>query len=137
MKEFGIAEPALQRMIQVSYALVGLASFFTVGEDEVRAWTIGKGATAVEAPAPSTATWRVASSARTWWPTPTCWRPAAAWPRRGQTGQGAAGGQGLRGAGWGYPERAVRGVRDCPQRISGTDLAPGELKPLLDLWILQ
>ena len=49
MEEFGIAEPALDRMIRTSYDLVGLQSFFTVGEDEVRAWTVAKGATAVEA----------------------------------------------------------------------------------------
>lgn len=51
MAEFGIAEPALHRMIRICYDLVGLHSFFTVGEDEVRAWTIRKGATAVEAAA--------------------------------------------------------------------------------------
>lgn len=51
MAEFGIAEPALSRMIRTSYDLVGLQSFFTVGEDEVRAWTIPKTATAVEAAA--------------------------------------------------------------------------------------
>ena len=49
MEEFGIAEPALSRMIRASYDLVGLQSFFTVGEDEVRAWTVRKGAPAVEA----------------------------------------------------------------------------------------
>jgi GTP-binding protein YchF len=49
MEEFDIAEPALNRMIQVSYELVGLQSFFTVGEDEVRAWTVRQGAAAVEA----------------------------------------------------------------------------------------
>jgi ribosome-binding ATPase len=49
MEEFGIAEPALSRMIQASYDLVGLQSFFTVGEDEVRAWTVSKGVTAAEA----------------------------------------------------------------------------------------
>ena len=49
MEEFGIAEPALSRMIRASYDLVGLHSFFTVGEDEVRAWTVRKGAPAVEA----------------------------------------------------------------------------------------
>jgi hypothetical protein len=49
MAEFGIAEPALKRMIQVSYDLVGLQSFFTVGDDEVRAWTVRQDATAVEA----------------------------------------------------------------------------------------
>jgi ribosome-binding ATPase YchF (GTP1/OBG family) len=36
-------------MIRLSYALLGLQSFFTVGEDEVRAWTIPVGATAVDA----------------------------------------------------------------------------------------
>jgi hypothetical protein len=35
-----IAEPALNRMIRESYKLLGLISFFTVGEDECRAWTI-------------------------------------------------------------------------------------------------
>lgn len=49
MAEFAIAEPALKRLIRTSYDLVGLQSFFTVGEDEVRAWTIRKGVTAVEA----------------------------------------------------------------------------------------
>ena len=49
MEEFAIAEPALDRMIRASYDVVGLQSFFTVGEDEVRAWTVRKGATAVEA----------------------------------------------------------------------------------------
>jgi GTP-binding protein YchF len=51
MAEYGIAEPALSRMIRASYELVGLQSFFTVGEDEVRAWTVRQGATAVEAAA--------------------------------------------------------------------------------------
>jgi ribosome-binding ATPase YchF (GTP1/OBG family) len=36
-------------VIRDAYALLGLASFFTVGEDEVRAWTITSGATAIEA----------------------------------------------------------------------------------------
>jgi len=49
MKEYGIIEPGLNRMIRLNYELLGLQSFFTVGEDEVRAWTIQKGATAVEA----------------------------------------------------------------------------------------
>lgn len=47
--EYGIEEPGLHRMIRQSYRLLGLHSFFTVGEDEVRAWTIPQGATAVEA----------------------------------------------------------------------------------------
>lgn len=49
MEEFGITEPALSRMIRASYDLVGLESFFTVGEDEVRAWTVRKNSNAVEA----------------------------------------------------------------------------------------
>ena len=36
-------------MISDSYDLLGLQSFFTVGEDEVRAWTVKRGATAPEA----------------------------------------------------------------------------------------
>jgi ribosome-binding ATPase YchF (GTP1/OBG family) len=49
LAEYGIAEPGLQRMIRLSYELVGLRSFFTVGEDEVRAWTVPVGATALDA----------------------------------------------------------------------------------------
>jgi GTP-binding protein YchF len=51
MAEYGIAELSLNRMISISYDLLGLQSFFTVGEDEVRAWTIRRGATAVDAAA--------------------------------------------------------------------------------------
>ena len=49
LEEYGIEEPSLNRMIRVSYDLLGLQSFFTVGPDEVRAWTIRRGATAPEA----------------------------------------------------------------------------------------
>ena len=49
MQEFGIQELGLNRVIQTSYALLGLQSFFTVGEDEVRAWTVRGGATALDA----------------------------------------------------------------------------------------
>ncbi len=49
LKEYGIAEPGLAKVIRLSYALLGLQSFFTVGEDEVRAWTTLVGADAVEA----------------------------------------------------------------------------------------
>jgi len=49
MGEYDIAEPSLNRMIRNSYALLKLQSFFTVGEDEVRAWTVHKGAVAPEA----------------------------------------------------------------------------------------
>lgn len=45
----GIQEPARNRLIRAAYAALGLISFFTVGEDEVRAWTIPHGTTAVGA----------------------------------------------------------------------------------------
>ena len=48
MSEYGIEEPALNRMIRLSYELLNLQSFFTVGEDEVRAWTTRRHATALE-----------------------------------------------------------------------------------------
>jgi GTP-binding protein YchF len=51
MDEYGIEEPALNLMIRLSYDLLGLQSFFTVGEDEVRAWTTRRGASAVESAA--------------------------------------------------------------------------------------
>jgi GTP-binding protein YchF len=49
MEEYGIHELGLSRVIRTSYDLLGLQSFFTVGPDEVRAWTIRRGATAFEA----------------------------------------------------------------------------------------
>jgi len=49
MADFGIEEPSLNRMIRESYDLLGVISFFTVGDDEVRAWTVRVGATAPEA----------------------------------------------------------------------------------------
>jgi GTP-binding protein YchF len=49
MQEYGIEELGLSRMIRLSYDLLRLQSFFTVGEDEVRAWTVDRGATALEA----------------------------------------------------------------------------------------
>jgi len=49
MKEMGIEQPALDQMAKLAYAGLGLISFFTVGEDEVRAWTVKRGAAAPEA----------------------------------------------------------------------------------------
>jgi len=49
MSEYGITELSLNRMISISYDLLNQQSFFTVGEDEVRAWTTKRKATAVEA----------------------------------------------------------------------------------------
>jgi GTP-binding protein YchF len=49
MGEYGIKESALDTLIREAYAILGLQSFFTVGEDECRAWTIHKGMTAQDA----------------------------------------------------------------------------------------
>ncbi|HYI07465.1 MAG TPA: redox-regulated ATPase YchF [Thermoanaerobaculia bacterium] len=49
MEEYGIRESALDTLIREAYALLGLQSFLTVGEDECRAWTIRTGMTAQEA----------------------------------------------------------------------------------------
>lgn len=49
MNEFNIDESVTDRVIKKSYALLGLISFFTVGKDEVRAWTIRSGTQAVDA----------------------------------------------------------------------------------------
>ncbi len=48
-EELGIAESSLDRVIALSYRLLGLISFLTAGPDEVRAWPIPDGATAVDA----------------------------------------------------------------------------------------
>lgn len=45
----GIAEPARDRLIRAAYQVLGVQSFFTVGDDEVRAWTIPAGANALTA----------------------------------------------------------------------------------------
>jgi len=49
MDEYNVTELSLDKIIRLSYDLMGLQSFFTVGEDEVRAWTVERGATAVTA----------------------------------------------------------------------------------------
>lgn len=48
MEEYGIQELSLSKMIRLSYDLLQVQSFFTVGEDEVRAWETKRGATAQE-----------------------------------------------------------------------------------------
>jgi GTP-binding protein YchF len=47
--DLGITEPALNKLIHLSYQLLGLISFLTAGEDEVRAWTIRRGTDAQRA----------------------------------------------------------------------------------------
>lgn len=49
LEDMGLTEPARDRLIRICYDACGLISFLTMGSDEVRAWTIPKGATAVEA----------------------------------------------------------------------------------------
>jgi ribosome-binding ATPase len=46
MQDYGIKESALSKILKTSYQILGLQSFFTVGEDECRAWTIKKNYTA-------------------------------------------------------------------------------------------
>ncbi len=43
LAELGLDEPSVDRVIRASYEMLGLISFFTVGEDEVRAWTVRRG----------------------------------------------------------------------------------------------
>ncbi|HSH21774.1 MAG TPA: redox-regulated ATPase YchF [Candidatus Caenarcaniphilales bacterium] len=47
--DLGLSESGLERVIRLSYHLLGLISFFTAGPDETRAWTIPDGSTAVDA----------------------------------------------------------------------------------------
>ncbi len=49
MEDLGLTEPARNRVVRAAYDLLGLESFFTVGEDECRAWTIRKGTPARKA----------------------------------------------------------------------------------------
>jgi GTP-binding protein YchF len=48
-KDLKLGEPALDRMVKLSYSLLGLISFLTVGADEVRAWPVPAGSPAVKA----------------------------------------------------------------------------------------
>jgi ribosome-binding ATPase len=49
LADLGLTEPAIRRVLEDCYALLGLISFFTVGEDEVRAWSIPRGTRAQDA----------------------------------------------------------------------------------------
>lgn len=49
LKDLGLTEPGLNRIIRAGYHLLGLQTYFTAGVKEVRAWTIKQGATAPEA----------------------------------------------------------------------------------------
>ncbi len=49
VKELGLAESGLDKLIKAAYELLGLITFFTTGRDETRAWTVKRGARAPEA----------------------------------------------------------------------------------------
>jgi len=49
LASYGLKESGLVRLVRKTYELLGLISFFTVGEDECRAWTIERGTKAVNA----------------------------------------------------------------------------------------
>jgi GTP-binding protein YchF len=49
LADYGLRESGLDRLIRVTYQLLGLISFFTVGEDECRAWTVKRGTSALKA----------------------------------------------------------------------------------------
>ena len=49
LKDLGLSEPGLNRLVKAAYKLLGLQTFFTAGEKELRAWTIKNGNTASEA----------------------------------------------------------------------------------------
>ncbi|BCX81892.1 ribosome-binding ATPase [Methylomarinovum caldicuralii] len=49
LEELGLAEAGLDRVVRAVYRLLGLQTFFTAGEKEVRAWTVKQGATAPQA----------------------------------------------------------------------------------------
>jgi ribosome-binding ATPase len=49
LADLGVTESGLERLIQAAYSTLGLQSFLTAGEKEVRAWTVRTGANAVEA----------------------------------------------------------------------------------------
>jgi ribosome-binding ATPase YchF (GTP1/OBG family) len=49
LKDIGLDEPGLNRVIRAGYTLLGLQTYFTVGPKEARAWTVRVGATAPQA----------------------------------------------------------------------------------------
>jgi len=49
LADAGLAEPGLNRLARAAYTLLGLQTYFTAGEKEVRAWTVVQGATAPQA----------------------------------------------------------------------------------------
>jgi ribosome-binding ATPase YchF (GTP1/OBG family) len=49
LRSLGLEEPGLERLVHAGYRLLGLLTYFTVGEEECRAWTVHAGARAPQA----------------------------------------------------------------------------------------
>jgi ribosome-binding ATPase YchF (GTP1/OBG family) len=49
LRDLGLSEPGLNRVIRAGYELLGLLTFFTAGPKEVRAWTVRQGSSAPQA----------------------------------------------------------------------------------------
>lgn len=49
LNEYGLSEPGLHRVVHAAYTMLGLLTYFTAGEPEVRAWTVKTGSTAPQA----------------------------------------------------------------------------------------
>ena len=49
LNEYGLSEPGLDRVVHAAYTMLGLLTYFTAGEPEVRAWTVKTGSTAPQA----------------------------------------------------------------------------------------
>ena len=98
LSSYGLNESGLVRLIRKSYELLGLISFFTVGEDECRAWTVERNSSAATPPEPSTPIWQSTSFApRPFTGTPARSRLRSQRPRRRHAPPGR---QGLHRAGW-------------------------------------
>ena len=78
LADLGITATARERFIRAAYSMLDLISFFTVGEDEVRAWTVKNGSTAQERVRGAfTRIWQSISFARSAWRVRICSRLAA------------------------------------------------------------
>ncbi len=76
LSSYGLKESGLTRLIRNTYELLGLISFFTVGEDECRAWTIARDTRAVEAAGAIHTDWKIISSAPKPFTGTSCSKPA-------------------------------------------------------------
>jgi len=92
LRDLGLDEPGVQRVIRTTYDLLGYISFLTAGEDECRAWSIPRGTTAQAAAGEIHTDIARVSSAPRWCGTSTSWRaarspPAASTARCGSRGR--------------------------------------------------